>query len=52
MNRLIALLVLLIVAAFALPSMIAAFDAVIPALIGLVVLIGVGALLFQRRRRW
>lgn len=52
MKRVWGVLVLLIVAAFALPVMIHAIEALIPALIAGAVLVGVGALLFRRRRYW
>lgn len=52
MKRVWGVLVLLIMAAFALPVMIHAIEALIPALIVGAVLVGVGALLFRRRRYW
>lgn len=52
MKRVWGVLVLLIMAAFTLPTMIHAIEALIPALIAAVVLVGVGALLFRRRRYW
>lgn len=52
MKRTGGVLVLLVLASFALPMLINAIEALIPALIAGAVLVGVGALLFQRRRRW
>jgi hypothetical protein len=52
MRRVWGVLIMLIVAAFALPAMINAIEALIPALIAAAALVGVGALLFRRRRYW
>jgi uncharacterized membrane protein YccC len=51
-KRLIGILVLLIVAAFALPVMIKAIESLIPALMAAAVLLGVGTMIYQRHRRW
>lgn len=52
MKRVWGILIMLIVAAFALPVMIHAIEALIPALLATVALAAVGTILFQRRRRW
>lgn len=52
MKRVWGVLLLLIIAAFALPVMIHAIEALIPALLVGALLVGVGTLLFRRRRYW
>jgi len=52
MRRIWAMLIFVIALAFALPALVNAFMAIIPAVIAGVFLVGIGTLLFQRRRRW
>lgn len=52
MKRVLGLLVLLVLLAFALPSLFNAVEAVILPMIMIVFVLGLGVFLFQRRRPW
>jgi xanthine/uracil/vitamin C permease (AzgA family) len=52
MTKLWMSVIFVIAAAFALPALISALTAIIPAVIAGAVLVGVGTMLFRRRRHW
>ncbi len=51
-NKLIGVVVLLLLLAFALPALVSAVDSLIVPLIVITFIVGVGGLLFRRRRHW
>lgn len=51
-RKLVGLLILLLLVSLALPTLLNAIQALIPALFISTVFVGIGILLFQRRRRW
>lgn len=52
MPRLWLTLILVILAAFAIPALLGAIESILPFVIIFVVLMAAGSLLYQRRRRW
>ena len=52
MSRFWLILIGIIAAALVLPALVSAIEGLVPALLAGAVLVGIGTLLFQRRRRW
>jgi hypothetical protein len=51
-SKVIGVLVLLLLLAFALPAVVAAIQSLIAPLIFITFIVGIGALMFHRRRHW